>query len=307
MRRLLLPLLLWVLCAAGAAAQEAGEFSAVALQLVNEDRQRNGLPPLEPGDALDAAAAAPAEDMLRRDYYAHLSPEGEGVQDRYLSAGGSQWEFVAENIARCVGCRLTSERVRAFQQGWMESPEHRHNILARGLDRFGFGIAAGDGAVYAVQTFAGPGVPRGLGEGETAEPVGATEAARLMLDQINVARQEAGVPALELSDDLVSAADHLLPDADDPAFSAHLEGGLYEALPEAGRARWARLSTASGACGGCGREPTGADVLFFAEDWLGDPRLRDSLVAQNFTHLGFGIAASGAGKKVAVAVIGEQR
>lgn len=70
------------------------------LTLVDETRLEEGLNELQPGEALDEAAQAHAEDMLGRGYYDHVSPEGDTMLDRYLAAGGSEWELVTENLAR---------------------------------------------------------------------------------------------------------------------------------------------------------------------------------------------------------------
>ena len=165
-------LLAGVLTALEASPQPAtGDLAQLrgrALALVNEARERHGLAHLELGADLNEAAQAHARDMLERGYYAHVSPEGETVADRYRATGGSPWHLVAENIARCLGCELppSTARVEALHEGWMKSPPHRENILRRGLDRFGFGIIVRqDQRLYAVQTFAGPGMPRGLQPG----------------------------------------------------------------------------------------------------------------------------------------------
>ena len=125
-----------------ARAESAAVLGAEALQHVNASREAEGLATLEPGGTLDDAAQGHAEDMLERDYYSHVTPEGDGPRQRFLDAGGGQWEVVAENIARCRNCGdLDRQRVAEFHQGWMNSPEHRDNILRTGLTRFGFGAA----------------------------------------------------------------------------------------------------------------------------------------------------------------------
>lgn len=144
-----------------ATAFETGDLDALrekALTEMNADREDEGLPALELQDALNTAAQSHGEDMVENDYYAHVSPGGAGPQDRFLDAGGSRANIVRENIARCSGCALPpdEDRVEAFETGWMNSPPHRENILSRGLEGFGFGIAGEDGRIFAVQTFAGP-------------------------------------------------------------------------------------------------------------------------------------------------------
>src|SRR5690606_8599801 len=75
-------------------AAETGDLQRLPplmLDLVNAERQERGLVPFQPDGTLDAAAQAHAEDMLRRDYYDHVSPGGQTVIDRYIAAGGSRW------------------------------------------------------------------------------------------------------------------------------------------------------------------------------------------------------------------------
>ncbi len=77
-----------------AIAAETGDLERLrseALELVNEDRAEYGLEPLELTESLNEAAQNHAEDMIEREYYAHVSPEGEAVQDRYIEQGGSRW------------------------------------------------------------------------------------------------------------------------------------------------------------------------------------------------------------------------
>ena len=92
-----------------AIAAETGDLERLrseALELVNEDGAEYGLEPLELTESLNEAAQNHAEDMIEREYYAHVSPEGEAVQDRYIEQGGSRWRLVAGNIARCTAVRL---------------------------------------------------------------------------------------------------------------------------------------------------------------------------------------------------------
>jgi uncharacterized protein YkwD len=290
----------------GQESADLEELRDRALELVNQDRARNGLPALEAGPLLDQAALVHAEDMLERNYYAHVSPEGDTVVDRYAAAGGSRWEFVAENISQCAGCTAGLQTVVNLQRGWMDSPEHRANILAEGLDQFGFAIASGGGTVYAVQTFAGPGTPRGLEPGEETRVVAAGEQTAVLLRAINEARRQAGAAPLTASDTLSGAARSLVP-APSGNFAVEAIGDIGSALPSQERARWARLFAASGACGGCGTEATEADIAFFADDWLRNDAYRESFVSSSFTHIGFALKADGQGKKIALALLGAAR
>ena len=275
-----------------------------ALGLVNAAREEQGLPTLEAGESLNEAAQTHAEDMLARDYYAHESPEGETVRDRCLAAGGREAEVAAENIAMCEGCPSPPEpaRVREFHEGWMQSPGHRENILAQGLERFGFGIAGRGDEIYAVQTFAGPGTSPALKPGEDPEALPPEALAEQALAAVNRAREEEGLHSLIASEALDQVAAELA-DAGGGAITES-EGGLFDLLPEDMRGEWGHLGVLMGECGGCGAAAGAADVRYFTQAWLDDQSLRDRLLDPEATHLGFSVTASGDGSKTAVAVFG---
>lgn len=298
------PLLALVLSCHAAAAQQSGALNQRALELVNQSRQDQGLAPLTAGADLDEAARAHAEDMLERDYYAHQSPEGDTVRDRYLSAGGSEWELVAENIARCQGCPVPADvaRVEAFHEGWMNSPGHRRNILAPGLARFGFAVSGAGQTVYAVQTFAGPGISPG---GEAGGPIDGQAAARLALELINEARREAGSTPLETDPDLQDAAASLVP-GDLQGFALDRMGSLQDALaPDAGQ-DWRRVASVAASCGGCGTRPVAGDVRSFVSDWLEEGgAYRQQILDPDLTHAGMILRADGQGRKIALLLLAE--
>ena len=136
--------------------QDLGTLRAEALSLVNQARRESGAPPLRLDPTLTAAAQAHAEDMARRGFYAHRSPERQDIGDRYRANGGGLWSVIGENISTCLNCVADLGRVREFQAGWMRSSGHRRNILDPRFDRLGFGIAQSGSKVYAVQTFVRP-------------------------------------------------------------------------------------------------------------------------------------------------------
>ncbi|WP_439817928.1 CAP domain-containing protein [Zavarzinia sp. CC-PAN008] len=157
--RRLLPLLLTLLLvlpgAAAAADPALEEARAAGIELANRDRAANGLTPLRPDPVLNRAAQAHAEDMLARGYFAHRAPDGGTLRDRFAAAGGTTWSRLAENIATCDGCPdpLGARRLAQVQDGWMNSPGHRANILNPQLDLIGYGLAVAGRRSYAVQVF----------------------------------------------------------------------------------------------------------------------------------------------------------
>lgn len=295
--------LLWAI-AAPAIAQETGDLERLrqeALDLTNAARAEVGLAELDPADVLDEAAQDHAVDMLERDFYDHVTPEGETPFDRFTAAGGSRWAVSGENIATCAGCTTPpdADRVRAFHQGWMQSPGHRENILSEGFDSFGFGIAGEEEEIYAVQTFSGPGAnPSDGGDPETVTPEAARDAA---LEEVNRARSEAGLAALEASEALDIVAERLLETVAEDADT--MPDDVFGLLPE-GSSGWTSLALRSASRGGSGAGMTRGDVATFIADWSSSAETDSLLGGTAASRLGFAAQASGNGRKTAVAVFG---
>jgi uncharacterized protein YkwD len=196
--------------------------------------------------------------------------------------------------------------VQAFHEGWMDSPPHRRNLLSAGLQSFGFGIAGGEDRIFAVQTFAGAGDARGTGSSEASVPLSPDEAAEQALAAVNRAREGAGVEPLQRSRALDQVARKLLPEDGDDALTRRT-AELFDLLPEEAADDWKQLDVLAAACGGCGAKPVAADVGAFVEQWLEDPQRRETLLAVDLGHLGFALAADGAGRKTGIAVAGRRR
>ncbi|MBD2255981.1 CAP domain-containing protein [Pseudanabaena sp. FACHB-2040] len=134
------------------------EMRAYALELVNRDRKVNGLLPLVEDPLLHLAAQKHAEDMLERQFFAHVNLDGVTPSGRFRAVGGQMG--AAENIYRQTGgsAAVSYSLAERVQKGWMESDGHRANLLSPGYRAFGYGVAtspAGD-AIYAVQMFRPP-------------------------------------------------------------------------------------------------------------------------------------------------------
>ena len=286
---------------AGGAAGQDGR-AELALSLVNEAREAEGLEPLARDERLAAAARSHAEDMAARDYYAHASPEGDTVRDRFLAEGGGRWRLVSENIARCRNCPTPAgnERVRAFQEGWMESPEHRESILDPGLERFGFAMSSDEDVVYGVQTFAGPGRPEGLAPGAEGEAASPEALRNRAVEAVNRARRAEGLDPLGRGAALDDAAGRLT-----EAGALRDEGDALSEALAAAQADGSAVGMVAGECGGCGTAPRSVDAANFVEDWLADPALAPTLLDPQGRTLGFALTAGGEGRKAAVALVGK--
>lgn len=117
---------------------DLGEVRSQALRRVNEARRRAGRTPVVPNPLLDAAAQLYAEEMFRRGFYGHLSPERRTPGDRAEAVGYGPYRFLAENIAK--GLFEPEEVV----ERWLDSRRHRDNILHREAVETGLGVAFGE-------------------------------------------------------------------------------------------------------------------------------------------------------------------
>jgi uncharacterized YkwD family protein len=118
------------------------------LRLVNEERAKEGIAPLELSEELCSVATLKAQDMAVFGYFEHESPNF-GAPDEMLDAFGIHWHLSGENIA--AGYQTPKQ----VMDGWMDSPGHRANILNPGYGKLGVGYLTGLGeySSYWVQTF----------------------------------------------------------------------------------------------------------------------------------------------------------
>jgi uncharacterized protein YkwD len=106
------------------------------LILTNQQRQNNNLAPLTDNSELDQAAANKAADMFSKDYWAHNAPDGT-TPWVFIKSAGYNYIYAGENLAR--GFNSASDVISA----WMNSPEHRQNVLSPNYQNVGFAVATG--------------------------------------------------------------------------------------------------------------------------------------------------------------------
>lgn len=123
--------------AATAPLADRARVAAEMLARVNDVRRREGLPPLASNPLLDRISQEHAEDMLRRSYFGHQTPEGLGPSDRARADGYPAG--IGENL---VEQRFSTEEAL---KAWLDSPGHRRNILDPGSREMGLGLAVGAG------------------------------------------------------------------------------------------------------------------------------------------------------------------
>jgi uncharacterized protein YkwD len=133
---------------AGMSAQEAE-----ILRLVNEERKRAGAPALKSSQRLVLASRGHSYDMALRNYLGHNGPAGDTPAERVRGVGVDS-AALGENIYQDRDTDRAKLAERAIKV-WLNSPEHRANMLSPDFAATGIGIArAADGTAYVTQDFA---------------------------------------------------------------------------------------------------------------------------------------------------------
>ena len=108
----------------------------VLLVLVNENRINENLFELKENKMLTESAQKKAEDMAKKGYFSHISPEGLDAW-HWFDTVGYNYRFAGENLAVNF---TTPQRVL---NAWMNSPTHKGNILNEKFSEIGTGVAYG--------------------------------------------------------------------------------------------------------------------------------------------------------------------
>ena len=123
------------------------------IDLTNQTRINLALSPLAANQLLIKAAEAKAQDMLKRQYFAHQSPDGVAPWD-WIKTTGYKYRLAGENLA------VHFHEAEDVTAGWMASPSHRANIVNNNYREIGVGTATGvfEGveATFVVQMFGTP-------------------------------------------------------------------------------------------------------------------------------------------------------
>lgn len=144
--------------------------------LVNSEREKRKIKKLLWNDNLAKIAYSHSEDMAKRNYFAHKSPEGKDPSSRAKEKGFVCQKRIGNYIRNGIGenifqnhiyksvafigdeayydYRNLDEIAESTVEGWMESVGHRENILDPGYDSEGIGIVISDsGEIYITENF----------------------------------------------------------------------------------------------------------------------------------------------------------
>lgn len=125
---------------------QLNEFEKEVVSLTNDEREKNGLEPLEADGDLSVMARDKSKDMQSNGYFSHESPTYGSPFDM-MSDYGISYQTAGENIAH--GQQSPEEVV----DGWMNSEGHRENILNPNFTHIGVGYV--EEGNYWTQEFTG--------------------------------------------------------------------------------------------------------------------------------------------------------
>ena len=133
------------ICAFSQSPPESGEAQRL-LSLINQERAKQGVAPLEMNDRLSQAAQKHSQLMAQSDTLQHQF-DGEPPLTLRLSDENVRSDHDGENIA------LDSDLEVAHAM-LMQSPPHRANILSPQFNQVGIGIARSEDLIYVTEDFA---------------------------------------------------------------------------------------------------------------------------------------------------------
>lgn len=103
------------------------------LQDTNRERTTHNQDGLRLSSKLSAAAQSKANDMVTRNYWSHDTPDGDKPW-KFIQRSGYDYYAAGENLA--YGFTNSASTIT----GWMNSQEHRANLLNPDYQEVGFGI-----------------------------------------------------------------------------------------------------------------------------------------------------------------------
>ncbi len=107
------------------------------LDQTNQTRVDAGVLPLKLNPQLNQAAYLKAQDMFAKQYWDHVAPDGTQPW-KWFGDAGYNYDEAGENLAK--GFSSTDAMVTA----WLNSPEHKANLLRDSYQDVGFAVVSGN-------------------------------------------------------------------------------------------------------------------------------------------------------------------
>ena len=121
--------------------------------LTNDLRKEKSVPALTENTSLDQAAYDKTQDMLIKQYFAHIGPDNKGLS-AWLASVGYKYSVAGENLA--MGFAAAEDVMKA----WENSPTHYSNLVDDNFKEIGVamsdGVFQGQNTTLAAQYFGRP-------------------------------------------------------------------------------------------------------------------------------------------------------
>lgn len=175
----------------GSVLGESANISMNALlEETNQSRRQHGIATVDLSESLNRAAYLKVTDMFAKQYWGHDAPDGTKPWKWFADAGYSYSE-AGENLAKNF---YTAEAVSG---AWMNSAEHRANILNPDYTEVGFAVASGtlEGKATTI-VVALYGRPVSIGAGASTAVEGAENGSLNVVSRIGIGLQSITPAAL---------------------------------------------------------------------------------------------------------------
>jgi hypothetical protein len=123
------------------------------LMLSNNERVSRGARAVHRHCGLHVVAAFHSADMVRRNFFDHINPDGLAPQDRLrmlrpqlLGCTGENLALISRRDEDMIACDVV--------RGWMESPGHRENLLQPAHTHMGVSVVPSGDRLHVTQLFA---------------------------------------------------------------------------------------------------------------------------------------------------------
>jgi len=137
--------------AADPTSSELRAAERLVLTRINEERAERDLRAIRMDPRIAAVAQARSADMVARQYFAHVDPDGLAPWD-HLAAADIGWSRAGEIIALDSRSPV-SDAARGAVQQWMASPGHHDQIVSTTFNYAGVGVAMTGGVSYWTVVF----------------------------------------------------------------------------------------------------------------------------------------------------------
>jgi len=241
------------------------QLERMVFDLTNAERLRHGVAPLIWHEGIASLARAHSQDMGANNRLSHIGSSGLPFEERLFGAGIFHFNG-AEHIA---SGQISPEEVVG---GFMDSPEHRRNILDENLTHFGAGVWNSGGTLYWTQKFI-----------TVPAPINIADFERAVFDLTNAERQRHGLSALIWHDQLAAAA---RAHSKDMGARNHMTHTGSNGSTMGDRIATVGISTRAWAENVAQGQRTPDDVM---TDWMNSHSHRDNILNENMIYLGVGI------------------